>query len=149
MINTEYKNAMGEVLGVLKHCNKEVISKIPLDVIKGLKQNANQIDSIDKILEEFHDDIADIKLSQEAIALLAAIYRKYLCSEEERQAYDKKLLTTQELLDDDKISSDMFKRNNDEEIKETKNINNLPKEIKKESFISRLIQKIKSIFVKE
>lgn len=148
MINTEYKNAMTEVLCVLKHCNKEVIEKIPLDVIKGLKQNANEIDGIDEKFEEFHDDIVDIKLSQEAIALLAAIYRKYMCSDEERQAYDKKLLTVQELLDEGVISSDIFKRNNCEEIEETKVSHNLPEEIRKESFISRLIQKIKRIFIK-
>ena len=149
MISKEYKEAMSEVLRVLKLCDKDIIEKIPLDVIKGLKQNAINVDCIDVKFEAYPDDLVDIKLSQEAIALLAAIYRKYLCTDEERIAYDSKLLTAQELLGEDGISGDIFKQTKVEKIKENEEYENLPKEIKKENFISRLINKIKRMFIKK
>ena len=146
MISTEYKEAMAEVLCVLKHCDEQVIAKIPLEVIKNLKQNAVEIEGIEDKFEQFHDDISDINLSQEAIALLAAIYRKYLCTDEEKIEYDKKLLTAQELLGQEGLSDNLFDSKPKNETNEFKDTGNLPKEIKRENFFSRLIQKIRHIF---
>lgn len=142
MISKEYKNAFAEVLGILKLCDKEVIEQIPLYVIQGLKNNANKVEDN---FNEFHDDIEDIRLSQEAVALLAAIYRRYLCDDESRKAFDKKMLTAQELLDEAKISGDIFKSIAKKDNTFENVSANLPKEVKRENILSKIVNKIANL----
>lgn len=143
MISTEYKQGIAELLVVLRHCDKDIISKIPLDVIRGLKENAEDIEVFEEKFKGYHDDLAHIELRQETMALLAAIYRKYLCTDEERAVYDKKLLTAEELLGGVGID---FNSQTKEQIEVQYQETNLPKEIKKENIFMKFLNKIKKLF---
>ncbi len=147
MVSAKYKEAMAEVLCVLKHCDKQVISKIPLEVIKNIKENASELEGVEEKFEGFHDDISTLQLRQETIALLAVIYRKYLCTDEERIEFDKNLSLMDELLYKDRVSM-QFNTETVDNSSKTVMEQNLPKEVKKESFLIKLINKITAIFHK-
>lgn len=145
MISIKYKEAMAEVLCVLKHCDENVIAKIPLDVIKNLKANAIDNENFEEKFEEFYDDVSTLKLRQETIALLAAIYRKYLCTDEERIKFDEGRLIEEQFFEDNRIDLDFSKIKKDKiEVEK----NNLPQEIKKANIFTSILNKIKGLFRK-
>ena len=81
--------------------------------------------------------------------LLTIIYRNYWCNEQERVELDKKLIEN-----DKKYEQELREKYNPDDIfkkreKTSTNVqkNNLPMEIKKESFIKRLINYIKKLFI--
>lgn len=148
MVSTEYKEAMAEVLCILRLCDEQVIEKIPLDVIKNLKENAENIDVVEEKFESYHDDIFILDLKQETLALLAAIYRKYICTEEQRETFDKHLVSAEQILQDSVDFENVFKKK-ENDFKQDDLEQGLVVDADKDTVISRLINKIKKLFVKK
>lgn len=86
-MNKKYRNAISEVIAVLKYYLKpEELEKIPQEKIKWLYENANknycfEIDE-KKPLEEQN-------LSQEANTIIVSIYREYFLDKEKIPILDK------------------------------------------------------------
>lgn len=143
MVSTKYKQAMSEVLCILKLCDEQVISKIPLELIKNLKENAIEVEGLEEKFEKYHDDISILDLSQEAIAMLAAIYRKYLCTEEQRETFDKHLLNAEEILQDSVDFNNVFKKDGSGLESSGTTSQSLPIDINKKTSISKFFNAIK------
>ena len=96
--------------------------------------------------------VNESNLKPETIALLALIYRDYLCSEEKREELIKEKLSIKEQEESYDINN-IFKHTKKKypETANTEQGKNISKdliEIKKKSFIIRMIEKIKNFFTK-
>ena len=85
MIN-EYSEAVSEALEVLKYLEDELLNKIPLNVIKKLKEQ-----SLTSYTNKFEDEVDPSKLSDKAKNVIAVLYRDYIANEEEKVEFDKLL----------------------------------------------------------
>ena len=140
----KYSKAIVEVLYILNNLQDEIFSKIPDEVIKKLKENAD-------LNYEFKpnaslENIEDLGLSKEAKAMLAVLYKNYICSDEEKIEFNKILLDNQDKLENDrraKFSTDKLFKNNKNEGKNVALV-----EVKKENFILKIVNKIKMFFSK-
>ena len=147
-----YFNACTEVYAILNDLEEEDYNKIPPEVITAIKNNRN----LDYIFELDYDiDLKDNILLKETRAILFNLYRDYLATSEQKQ----KIIRMQneerqkiELKKQQKYDSNIIFN---KESKQVENINNdiseitALTEVKKESFIVRLINKIKRLFKKE
>ena len=142
MVSVEYSEAMVEAIYILKNSSEDVISKIPLNIIKFLKQNSSKTYVFEPNIDE------ELILKPKTKAILAAIYRDYLCTNEEKIEYNKKLLENERILQEKLFEEfkgkEIFKK---KEIIEN-NVSQLPVEIKNKNFISKIIAKIKNMFRK-
>lgn len=144
MISEKYACAYKEVIEVLKYTKREDVNKIPKYRILLWKTNMKKdydfrIDK-NKSLEEQN-------LSSEARAIIANIFKRYWATDYERQRILEKEKYDLEQIEKEKHEKynpdDIFKNKN---IKQKENTNeNLLME-KKETFITRIKNKIKSIF---
>lgn len=82
----EYKKAVSEVLMILQYSDEEIIEKIPLEVIKKLKQDKSSTYNPDI---DFIKNLDINNLRKETLTLLASLYRDYICTEEEREEIDE------------------------------------------------------------
>ena len=146
MINNDYQEAMVEVIYVLQHSEDEIIRKIPMNIITFLKENASATYSYSPSMTENEININNIKLKSKTRAILASLYRDYLCNEEEKIEYNKKLLQNeiefQETLKKQYSNKEIFKQNNRNTITE----DNLPQVIKPKSLLKKILEKIINIF---
>ena len=81
-MNQKYKEALSEVEFVLNRFDKVDIDKIP--------QNFKDFISENKC--KWHEITEDDELTEEALAILAVIYRKFLAPPEEREKLEKEYL---------------------------------------------------------
>ena len=131
----DYREAISETLEILQFANEEIINKIPLEIF----QKLNSQKSITYI-PKFKDtqEIREEQISEKAKAILAVLYRDYICSEEERQKFDKKI-EENECKNNDTNNYTIEKFNKKDTKIEYKNA--LPVEVKK-SFIKKMLEKI-------
>lgn len=132
-MNNEYSEAISEVLETMKYMDEELLTKIPLDVIKKLKEKRLKT-YINKFDETRKVDFS--KLSDKAIDVLAVLYREYIANEDEKIEFDK-------MLDENEIKGDgadytikKFEKHDQQEKQEE----NLPAVIKK-NFFQRIFEK--------
>lgn len=133
----EYREAVSEVLEILQFADEEIINKIPLEVLKKLNSQKS-ITYIPKFKETQKIEVEQI--SKKAKAILALLYRDYICTKEERKEFDKQLIEAntqnQENMD---YSIKRFHDNTKDTKLEFKNA--LPVEVKK-NFIQRILEKL-------
>ncbi len=88
MVNQVYAEAISETLDILEHTRKEDVNKISPKFMEYLKNNAspNYISSLDHSKK-----ISDMDLKEKTKIILAILYRKFWCSEEEKLAFDAKI----------------------------------------------------------
>ena len=148
MITKEFAEATTEINKILSYLPTEYIEKIPIKLRKFLKdvESKEYIPNIDPYKEL---DKQDIKPKTKT--LLTIIYRNYWCNEQERVELDKKLIEN-----DKKYEQELREKYNPDDIfkkreKTSTNVqkNNLPMEIKKESFWKRLINYIKNLLIRK
>lgn len=86
MIDEQYSEAVSEVLEILKCSDDEIVAKIPLEIIKMLnrEKSSTYVPNID-----FTKDLSQMNLKKETLSLLAALYRDYICTDEERKEFNK------------------------------------------------------------
>lgn len=146
MVTKEYAMAYKEVIEILKYVPDEDVAKIPEEKLEFYRENMD-IDYDYKIDEE--KEFEEQEMSDITKAVLANIFRDYWATLYQRERILAKEKYDLEKLEEEKRekynSDDIFKNRNREEIHTEQN-NNLPVEIKKEKFFTKLINFIKNIF---
>ena len=141
MITKEYAMAYTEVIEILKHVPYEDIQKVPEEKLEFYKTNMDtEYNYKLDITKEFEEkEMSDITKT-----ILANIFRDYKTT-----PYQKERIKTKEKYDLEKIEEEKREKYNTDNIlknKQEKIIRentNLPVEIKKESFFSKLVHFIK------
>lgn len=112
MLVSEYREALVEVLEILKHTRKKDRDKIPKTLLLFFERNASPTY---KFTFDENKELKDLNLKNETKGLLAMIYRSYWCTPEERAEYDKLLIQNQKIYDDmlrEKYNPDKIFENN-------------------------------------
>lgn len=147
-ITSNYKNAFAEVYEILNLLDKEEYKKIPQDVINVIETNRNC-----EYNYHINNEIELCKqpMLTETKAILYNIFRDYLSTQNQRQKIIEMQNIEREKLEETKRarynSKDIFKRREENKMYniDTKICNQIIIE-KKESFIKKLIRKLKNIF---
>lgn len=146
-----YKNALVELETIINCLNCQEYEKIPADIIKAIENNKNE-----NYIFEFDEnlDYKDWNLMNETKALLYNIYRDYLATKEQKDFLierEKFKILEQEQEKAKKYNpSELFDRNNNVKRnqinKDIEFIDNSLMRVKKQNFISNIIEKIKVFF---
>ena len=142
------KNAYAEVYTILQELNEEEYNKIPPEVIETIEKNRNEE------YEYFLDDELELKdqpMLPETKAILFNLFRDYLATPEQKakiirmqnEARQKNELKKQQMYNTD-IFANKPKKNLAENSNETMQIVEY-----KESIFKRILNKIKSFFIKK
>lgn len=161
MVSTEYANAYSEVLEILNFIDKKDYDKIPKEKIEIFETNQNknykfQYDS-SKTLDEQN-------VSKIAKGIIAILFRDYWATEKQREKilanhnYNRKIMEQQKQqnynvkdLFKNKVGNNQFVASNKSEIIENKNNiieNTALIEVKKENFVTKILDFFKKIFKK-
>lgn len=152
MEENDFARACSEVILIIKNSSEEVKNKIPNQFINFLQENENK-DFVANI--DFNKENLEEQLSKDAIAILGLIYRDYLVSSEERQ-----MILYEEEQERLRYEKELREKYNPDNIFKKKNNNILEKdgdiqlnqiqlvEVKKSSWLKRLLSKILSFFGK-
>ena len=153
MLDVLYANAATEVLAILENTEIEAVNKIPKKFINFLKENSSKTYKPEL---DFTKPISELNLQPKTQALLGIIYMKYWAKEEEKNEFMKRANENearyQKELEEKYNVDNLFKNN---ETVSNENVNEVVEEVKeekilqvskKETFITRIINKIKEIF---
>ena len=146
MYKTKYANAYAEVYEILSYLDKEEYNKIPKELIEVFEENRN-LEYEYEVNEE--QDLTNQPMLMETKAILLNIFRDYLATPEQSSKIKRWLYEDREYLDQQKrkkYPGNMFKDNSKKECNTHKEDVMLPTEIKKQSLIKKIFDKIKSIF---
>lgn len=149
MISTGYSEAFVEVLAILDNTPIEEKQGIPQKFINFLKENAspNYKISFDK-----NKQIEELTLKKETKAMLSVIYYNYLCPKDQKEEYIEILNNNQTKFEEElreKYNPDnIFKNNTTAEPVQQKESETVAMTEYKESFFTKIINKIKAIFHK-
>ena len=141
------KNAYAEVYTILQELNEEEYNKIPPEVIKTIEANRNE-DYEYELDDEL--ELKDQSMLPETKAILFNLFRDYLATSEQKakiirmqnEARQKNELKKQQMYNTD-IFANKPKKNLAENSNETMQIVEY-----KESIFKRILNKIKSFFIK-
>ena len=132
--NNDYSEAISEALEILQYLEEDLLNKIPLEVIKRLKEQSSKT-----YIYKFKDmgEIDTSKLSDKARDVFAVLYRDYIANEEEKIEFDK-MLYENDLKESSKMSiKPLFEKN---EITVTQD--ELLPVIPQKGFIQKILDKI-------
>ena len=149
MVSDAYSEAAVEVLDILNHTREEDVNKIPKKFLEFLENNKSKtyISNLDHT-----KTIKEMNLKPKTEALLGLIYLKYWANDEEKIVFKKRAkeieIKYQEELREKYNTDNLFKNK-----KTVLNQNNIKEEtllqvIQKETFIQRILKKIKGMFIK-
>lgn len=88
MVSVEYSEAITETLDILKHTRKEDVDKISSRFIEFLNTNASKTYKSEL---DHTKKIKDMQLKSKTKAILAIIYIKFWCNDEEKEEFKRKL----------------------------------------------------------
>ena len=77
-----WNKAYAELDQILRHSSEDVIKVIPKSLFDFLQNN---MDKTWRCKLDFSKELKDMDLLRETLALLALVYRDFICSEEERE----------------------------------------------------------------
>lgn len=77
-----WNKAYAELDQILRHSSEDVIKVIPKSLFDFLQ---NHMDKTWRCKLDFSKELKDMDLLRETLALLALVYRDFICSEEERE----------------------------------------------------------------
>jgi hypothetical protein len=154
MVNSDKlsANVAAEVLIALNYSHQDIINKIPHPLIKELEEIS---DKEYKIELDKSKSLSEQNLMPESFDVLAGIYLRYCASDEtKKKFYSKTKLNKIYDIEAEKIAKHELVENNEQinnnELQNNNEIqnNNTLQEVKKTSWIKRLINRIKSMFVR-
>ena len=135
-----------EVNEVLLQLSYEELSKIPEEIILNIR---NKMDKNYEWKYNKEKGLSEQGLSKDTIAILSYINLEYLLNEEQKklmnEIYKNNEIKFQKELQEKYNSDNIFKNKQESKVIEN---TNLPVEIKKETFFSKLILFIKNLFKK-
>lgn len=141
----KYAKAYTEVLEILKHIPEDEYERIPKTEIQFYENNC------DKTYKFIYDESLNVKdqsISKEANAVIVAIYMNYFANEKQKSIINE--ILKQNSIEAEKEKQQKYDVNNIfKNRSEDNSSENLPIEInnKKDNFIKKIINKIKSLFV--
>ena len=148
MVSVEYSEAITETLDILKHTRKEDVLKISPKFMEYLNNNASKTYKPDL---DHSQKIKDMKLKRKTKAILAIIYKKFWCNDDERKEFNNTLraneIKYQAELREKYNPDNLFKKKELEVETETVETPVAIVEYK-ESIFKRILNKIKKIFRK-
>ncbi len=139
-----YREAFVEISEILKIMPKTIVDKIP-NKFKEIIENEKSMTYISNIKEP----LEQCALKEETIIILSLIYRDFLCNKEEKTKLQyrdaQKIKEAEDELKEKYNPEDIFKKEekNEDNHQETGMI-----KYKEQSFIKRLFEKIKNIFIR-
>ena len=149
IMNREYEEAFAEVEEILKIMPIDLVSKIPLKVLRIISENRAEDYNV-----KIQEPVGGQNLKPETIAILGLLYRDYICTPEEReklQTEDKEKL--------EKIEREMQQQYDIGNVfdKRKNNINQETNEqaqtelvlYKEPNFIQRIFNLIKGLFKRD
>lgn len=143
-----YNNACTEVYAILNDLVEEDYNKIPSEVITAIKENRNT----DYVFELDYDiDLKDNILLKETRAILFNLYRDYLTTPDQKEKIVKMQNEERQKLElkkQEKYDSNNIFNNANKPEEKAENETAALTEVKKESFITKLLNKIKKLFKK-
>ena len=145
MLNQRYAEASVEVLDILDHMNAKDVERVPNKFIEFLKENASKEY---KCNLDYSKKVNDMELKQETRGLLALMYEKYWCPEEEKEELKKNFYENekkyQEELREKYNPDNIFSKKQDNIIEPENNQTQLIEY--KESVFRKLLNKIRTFF---
>ena len=145
MVSVEYSEAAVEVLDVLRHTRESDVEKIPKKFIKFLEENSS------KTYEPNLDHSKSIKemgLKQKTQDILGVIYLKYWADEQGKIEFEAKIKENekkyQQELKEKYNTDNLFKIKNKEDFVQVEE--KQLQVVQKETFIQKIINRIKNIF---
>ena len=142
MINDRIAKACTETLAVLNNVPENEYYKIPKEFILMLLENS---DNTYQFMLDSTKNFQEQELLMETIDILAYIYRKFWCSNEEKEEFDRILLQNEEKYNPDNI----FNNRNRITKKEEDNDNNeVSITIYKEPIFIKIKRWLKEMFLK-
>ena len=140
----DYNKRLVEVDEILNYLTEEELQKIPKDVRKVIKENKDK-EYIWKYDES--KELKDQGICRDTIVILSYLNMEYLLDEEQKelmkQIHELNERKTEQEKANQYSSDNLFKKSNLEEVKQTQE-NALV--IYKESFFTKIINKIKNFF---
>lgn len=153
MITKEYARAYTEVIEILKYVPEEDVNKIPKEKLDFYKNNMDtEYDYKIDTTKEFENQ----ELSDKTKAILANIFRDYWATPYQKERIEEKEKNDIKKIEEEKREKynpdNVFKNTNQKSVdkvikeeSETEKNDNLPIEVKKESFFKKLINFLKSL----
>ena len=151
MINTEYREALVEVLEIIDHLEEDEKSKIPSEIVEFYEKNKSKtyIPNIN-----FEEDISKYNIKNKTREILAGIYIDYLCDDEKKKSeYIKKLRNNEYNYEEKKKKS--FNQNTINKNKQKQDLKNEQIQatkskikVEKQGWFSKILNKIKKILKK-
>lgn len=150
MVSNEYSEAITETLDILNHTRKEDLMKISPKFMEFLKNNASK--TYEPKLDHTKQ-IKDMQLGTKTKAILAIIYKKFWCTEDQAKDFETKLRENEE-----RYQKELQKKYNSENLFKNKNTHinknfvevdsktTAIAEIKEKSFIHKVLDMIKKLF---
>lgn len=149
-MNNMDKQAVAEVLEILRHSENEITEKIPQKFMNFLEENE---DKDYKVNIDFTKENWDNEIKKETKAILALIYRDYIVDKEERMRLLKEAQMRKEKEEQEnkeKYSYDnLFKNRKTVPEEEVKEENTQLIEVKEEPWYKKIWKKIISLFGKK
>lgn len=142
-----YRKAYSEVIEILKYVPKESVDKIPKIMLESFNNN---MDKEYTFSIDLNKSFEEQELLEETKAILANIFRDYWATTYQRERIKAKEDYDLEKIEDEKRNkynpNDLFKNKRTINVN---NPNNLPVEIKKDTFFKKLLDFIKKIINKK
>ena len=145
MLNQRYAEASVEVLDILGHMNANDLARVSKKFISFLKENASKEY---KCNLDYSKKLNDMELKQETRGLLALMYEKYWCPEEEKEDLQKKFYENEKKYQEElreKYNPDNIFSKKQDNIIETENTETQLIEYK-ESVFRKILNKIREFF---
>ena len=147
MVSTELSEGISETLDILNHMENTYTEKLPKKFREFLEKNK----SVDYIPSLDHSKkINEMNLKEKTKDILAIIYMNYWCTPEQKEDYQKVLNENEKRYQEkqkEKYTLDnVFKNKKQRFIKDKEDDTQVSMIEHKESFISKIVKKIKSIF---
>ncbi len=141
MISLQTKNTYSEIFELMKYIDRNDLNKIPEQVLVAIKENRNEsyVPKID--LENINNS-----LSKDTLALYIWLYKTYMVKNKQEVQEINKILYDNENKKSIDVTSNIFNKKILDEKEEDKKDKELI--VYKESFIKKLINKLKKIFDK-
>lgn len=139
MISLQTKNAYSEVFELMKFIDRNDLNKIPMEVLITIKENRNE-EYMPKI------DLKNINqsLNKDALCLYIWLYKTYIAKDKNEVQAINKILYDNENKKNKEIKYDFFNKTNDNKESKTEESKELV--VYKESFIKKIVNKLKEVF---
>lgn len=146
MAETDYNEALVEVLEILNFLEDEDRKKIPDDLIKFFEENKSKT-YVANI--QYEEDISKLQLKDKTRQILAGLYLDYLCTDENEKNEYKKVLRNQQNkyeknLKENYSGNILFENNKYIPVSSDEQLT----VIKKENIFTKIWNKLKNLFKK-